>query len=84
MFGPRLFSIFVNDLPTCNTTGEINMYADDTNAYVVGNSIDEVILKLNDVAEQIHSWCFNNKLTVHTKKSYDFTTKKTHWTTLTC
>ena len=69
MFGPTLFSIFVNDLPTCNTTGEINMYADDTTAHLVGNSIDEVILKLNDVAEQIHSWCIKNKLTVHTKKS---------------
>ena len=69
MFGPRLFYISVNDLPTCNTTGEINMYADDTTAHVVGNSIDEVIQKLNDVAEQIHSWCIISKLTVHTKKS---------------
>ena len=45
------------------------MYANDTTAHVVGNSIDEVIQKLNDVAEQIHSWCIINKLTVHTKKS---------------
>ncbi len=41
------------------------MYADDTTAHVVGNSIDEVIQKLNDVAQQIHSWCIKNKLTVH-------------------
>ena len=46
MFGPRLFSIFVNDLPTCDTTGEINMYADDTTAHVVGNSIDEVFTEI--------------------------------------
>lgn len=43
MFGPRLSSSFVNDLPTCNTTGEINMYADDTTAHLVGNSMDEII-----------------------------------------
>ena len=45
------------------------MYADDTTAHVVGSSIDEIIQKLNDVAQQIHGWCIKNKLTVHTKKS---------------
>ena len=59
-FGPRLFSIYVNDLPSCSTTGEAHMYADDTTAYVIGNSIDETIQKLNHVAQEVRSWCIKN------------------------
>ena len=65
MFGPRLFSIYVNDLLKYSRTGEINMYADDATAHVVGNSVDEAVQKLNDVAKQIPS------CTCEEKQSYD-------------
>ena len=47
LFGPRLFSIYVNDLASSITTGELHLYADDTTAYVIGNSVEEVIELLN-------------------------------------
>ena len=33
LFGPRLFSIYVKDLASSITTGELHLYADDTTAY---------------------------------------------------
>ena len=48
-FGPRLFPIYFNDSPTWVSSAEVNVYADDTTAFVVGDSrdrVDEVVQKL--------------------------------------
>ena len=46
LLGPRLFSIYVEDFPSCTSQGEIELYVDDTTAYCTGNSIDEVHVSL--------------------------------------
>ena len=43
---PRLFSIYVNNFSESVSQGEVHLYADDTTAYVIGNSPDEVVAKL--------------------------------------
>ena len=40
--GPRLFSIYVNDFADNVSTGELHLYADDTTAFVTGDTIDQV------------------------------------------
>lgn len=44
--GPRLFSIYVNDLPEVPSCGKLEMFADDTTLRCSGDSVDDI--------------CFNN------------------------
>ena len=66
---PRLFSIYVNDFLESVSQGELYMYADDTTAFVIGDSTDDVVRKFNLLFAEICSWCNSNKLTLHTGKS---------------
>ena len=63
--GPRLFSIYVEDLPNCLSVGQIHMYADDTTAFCIGNSIEEVTTKMSKMLREINTWCIQHKLTLH-------------------
>ena len=47
LLGPKMFKIFVNDLPESVKEGEVYMYADDTTAYCVGKCIEEAVDHLN-------------------------------------
>ena len=40
LLGPRLFSIYVNDFAESISNGELHLYADDTTAFVIGNSVN--------------------------------------------
>lgn len=53
LLGPRLYSIYVNDLPDAVTEGEVDMYADDTAAYCIGDNFDIVTQPL---FKQIYRW----------------------------
>jgi len=48
--GDRLFCIHVNNFLDCVTEGEVHLYTDDTPAYVIGDSVDEVAL------DEIRTW----------------------------
>ena len=55
LLGPRLFSVYVNDLPDITSTGEVHLYADDVTAFVNEKSVDECVCKLNDLAKEINT-----------------------------
>ena len=40
LIGPRLYTIYVNDLPDHIDTGDLYMYADDTTVYCIGPNVD--------------------------------------------
>ena len=63
--GPCLFSIYVNDFADNVSTGELHLYADDTTAFVTGDTIDQVSQLLNVLLADFCSWCELNRLTVH-------------------
>ena len=67
LLGPRLFSF--SDLPDRIKEGEIDMYADDTTLFYRGPSVDVVCDALNRILGDVHNWCRNNKLTIHSGKS---------------
>ena len=69
LLGPRLFALYVNDLPSTPSIGQIHMYADDTTAFVVSKSVDEATNFLNILANDIQEWCKANKLTIHSEKT---------------
>ena len=68
LLGPRLFALYVNDLPSTASIGQIHMYTDDTMAFIVSKSVDEATNCLNIVANDIQGWCKANKLTIHSEK----------------
>ena len=63
--GPCLFSIYVNDFADNVSTGELHLYADDTTAFVTGDTIDHVPQLLNVLLAHFCSWCELNRLTIH-------------------
>lgn len=69
ILGPKLFSIFVNDLPESITSGELFMFADDTTIFTIGNNIDDIILTLQSVLDQLYTWCQSNRLIANESKS---------------
>ena len=69
LLGPRLYTIYVNDLPDAITFGNVLMYADDTTIYCIGKSFDEVCLKLNKVLDELRLWSLRSKLNIHPIKT---------------
>ncbi len=41
VLGPMLFTIFINDFPTCLRKSQGNMFADDTICYAQGSTTEE-------------------------------------------
>lgn len=72
MLGPRLFATYVNDLPDHVTSGELYIYADDTTIYVIGNSVDDIVIVLQEVLDQVNSWSLKNRLVEGKIRSDDF------------
>ena len=77
LLGPRLYTIYVNDLPDFVTTSDVFMYADDTIIYCTGPDVEHVISNLNSVMEQTSLWSMNNKLIIHPAKTEAMILKKT-------
>ena len=53
LLGPKLFLIFVNDLPDCISNGEIHLYADDATAFAIGKNEDEVVTLLTLYSQKL-------------------------------
>ena len=63
--GPTLFLLFINDLPmNCLQITKAKLFADDTNLTCVGQSPDEIKMKLNKDLENVNQWLSANKLTL--------------------
>ena len=68
LFGPRLYSIYVNDFAATIKGGEVHLYEDDTTAFVIGNNTHEVVELLNILFDELNEWWNINRLTIHTGK----------------
>jgi len=67
IIGPNCFSINVDDMPDhveCDT----NLFADDTTGYVIGNNIDNVLIKLQSDLKKFDEYASKNSLTLHPGK----------------
>ena len=69
ILGPLIFTIYINDLPSCNLLSKPRMYADDTTPS--SSAEDRCVLehKMNYDMNLIQSWLSANKLTLNVKKT---------------
>ena len=66
---PFLFSVYINDLPTCTDIFNMIMYADDTTLFcdINGNPADEHLLNMELC--KITDWLSENKLSLNVNKT---------------
>jgi len=64
-----LFSLYINDLPLCLRTSDVEIYADDTTLWISDHSIDHIQNNLQDSLNNASSWLKLNKMLPNTKKT---------------
>ena len=69
MLGPKLFSLFTNDLPSSVKSGSLYLVTDDTTIYCIKRTTDEVVAQLDKAVGELYDWCILNRLTPHPEKS---------------
>ena len=69
MLGPRLYRVHANDLPDSSVYASTEMFAGDSTAYCIGNSVGEVTPVLQKIINDMNAWSRNNSLTVHPGKT---------------
>ena len=69
VLGLFLFSVYINDLPTCTDIFNMIMYADDTTLFrdINGNPADEHLLNME--LRKITNWLSANKLSLNVNKT---------------
>ena len=69
ILGPLLFTIYINDLPSCNLFSKPRVHADDIT--LTSSEEDQCVLehKMNCDMNLIQSWLSANKLTLNVKKT---------------
>ena len=69
LLGPKLFSLYINDLPENISKEHVYLFADDTTFYYVAQTTEEVIDALNVIGGDVYNWCQKNQLSIHSGKS---------------
>ena len=70
ILGPLLFNIFLCDLFLIMENIDIASYADDNTPYTTGNSIEEVIQKLENVAKTLFQWFSDDQMKANPDKCH--------------
>ena len=69
LLGPRLYSIYSNDLPGATKNASVEMFADDTTAFCIGKTVDEVLSNIQKAIADINKWAKDNFMTIHPAKT---------------
>ena len=68
ILGPLLFLIFINDLLSTRMSGEVICFADDTNVFNIGDTIDVIASAMRTDLEVL-KWVSMNQLCVNVNKT---------------
>ena len=69
VLGPLLFIIYINDIVNSADLGSFVLFADDTNIFIEGESIEEAYRKGNHVLGKIEDYMIKNQLHINIDKS---------------
>ena len=69
VLGPLLFLIYVNDIYSCIDDATVKLFADDTNLFVSGQTIDEVSAMANICISKLNTWFLANRLSLSLDKT---------------
>ncbi len=65
---PLLFLLYVNDIANVSTSLLTILFADDTNLFLTGNNIDQMIEIMNRELNNVFLLLNSNKLSLNVKK----------------
>ena len=69
VLGPLLFLLYINDIFKCSNQGTFVLFADDTNIFVVADTLESATQKANLVLSEINQYMRCNLLHINVKKS---------------
>ena len=69
ILGPLLFLLYVNDMANVSSVLFTILFADDTNVFVQGKSLDHLIDVMNNELCKLSEWMAINKLSLNVKKT---------------
>ena len=69
VLGPSLFVIYINDIVQHKHKCDIQLFADDTLLYCIGENVDKILLTLNEEINLLEEWLSENSLKINTSKT---------------
>ena len=71
ILGPLFFIIYINDLPACSSSNELEfiLFADDTSIFFEHSDLYILTSHLNDQLHNVSTWLEANKLSIKVKKT---------------
>ena len=70
ILGPLLFLLYINDLTTVSSTSLSVLFAEDTNIFLSGKSLQSMSMTLNEQLTAIYEWLCCNKLSLNVLKTH--------------
>ena len=68
LLGPRIFALFVNDLPANEKAGNIQIFADYTTIYYIGKEAETIVDASISILVELYKWCQRIHLIMHESK----------------
>ena len=68
VLGPLLFLLYINDISRCSDLGTFIMFADDTNIFVEGETVEDAYTKGNILLSILRKYMLLNKLHINMTK----------------
>lgn len=69
ILGPLLFILYINDIPLCLKYCQAKLFADDTLIYVIADSINDALIKINYDLEILYNKLCQSKLKLNINKT---------------
>lgn len=69
VLGPNLFILYINDIINSIKKCSVQLFADDTLLYFIGDNESDVVKVINEELEGVHHWLHNNSLKLNVGKT---------------